>query len=69
TQVQKTTQGAAGPTAGKSQENLQTDQTGLNFTMTPAEDVLKPPGPSEKQAQKELQKEQKKAREEEKASS
>lgn len=69
TQVQKTTQGAAGPTAGKSQENLQTDQTGLNFTMTPAEDVLKPPGPSEKQIEKEQRKEQEEERQEEKASS
>jgi membrane protein len=69
TQVQKTTQGAAGPTAGKSQENLQADQTGLNLTMTPAEDVLKPPGPSEKQLEKEQRKEQEKQRQEEKASS
>ena len=93
TQVQKTTQGAAGraaratngsesagaqhpqaalaegPTAGKSQENLQADQTGLNFTMTPAEDVLKPPGPSEKQAEQEQRKEQENARHEEKANS
>jgi membrane protein len=50
-QVQKTSQGAEGPTAGKPQENLQADHTGLDISMTPAEDVLRPPGPSEKQTE------------------
>ncbi len=56
-QVQKTTEGAAGPTAGKPQENLQADRTGLDITMTPAEDVLKPPGPGEQQTPKAAEKE------------
>lgn len=64
-QVQKTTEGAAGPTAGKPQENLQADHTGPDLTMTPAEDVMRPPGPGENQAQTTEEKE----REHEKAGS
>jgi membrane protein len=51
-QVQKTANGAAGPTAGRPQENLQADRRGLDVTMTPAEDKLSPPG-SDTQAHKE----------------
>lgn len=43
-QVHGTAAGAAGPTAGQPQENLQADRSGLDLTMTPAEDTLKPPG-------------------------
>lgn len=64
-QTRNTTEGASGPTAGKPQENLQADHTGLDTTMTPAEDVLRPPGPGEKQRKKTEEKE----REQEKASS
>ncbi|HEY7348798.1 MAG TPA: YihY/virulence factor BrkB family protein [Ktedonobacterales bacterium] len=35
-QVRKSLAGAAGPTAGQPQEDLQADPTGLHFTMTPA---------------------------------
>lgn len=51
-QVQKTASGAAGPTAGQPQENLQADRTGWETTMTPAEDKLSPPG-SDTQAPRE----------------
>ncbi len=43
-QVRKSVDGAAGPTAGRPQENLQANRTGLDMTMTPAEEVLHPPG-------------------------
>jgi len=35
-QVRRSVEGAAGPTAGSPQEDLQADQRGLSFTMTPA---------------------------------
>jgi len=35
-QVRRSVEGAAGPTAGQPQEDLQADQRGLGFTMTPA---------------------------------
>jgi hypothetical protein len=43
-QVRNSADGAAGPTAGHPRENLQADRTGLDLTMTPAEQVLQPPG-------------------------
>jgi membrane protein len=46
-QVRASAEGAAGPTAGQLQENIQADRTGPDFAMTPAEDVLEPPGPKE----------------------
>ncbi len=48
-QVRKSVEGAAGPTAGQSQEDLQADRRGLDFTMTPAPDVLHPPTKEEEQ--------------------
>jgi YihY family inner membrane protein len=47
-QVLASAQGAAGPTAGHPQEDLQADHTGLDLTMTPAKDVLHPPGANRK---------------------
>jgi membrane protein len=43
-QARGSAEGAAGPTAGRPQENLQADHSGLDVTMTPAEEVLQPPG-------------------------
>ncbi len=48
-QVRKSVEGAAGPTAGQPQENMQANRRGLDTTMMPAERVLKPPGPPEAQ--------------------
>jgi membrane protein len=48
-QARKSVEGAAGPTAGQPQENMQANRRGLDITMTPAEKVLKPPGPPEEQ--------------------
>ena len=42
-QVRKSVEGVAGPTAGQPQEDLQADRKGLDFTMTPAPEVLHPP--------------------------
>jgi membrane protein len=39
-QVRRSVEGAAGPTAGQPQEDLQANHKGLGFTMTPAEKVL-----------------------------
>jgi membrane protein len=44
-QVRKSLAGAAGPTAGEPQEDLQADRTGWPFTMTPAPRL--PPTPAE----------------------
>src|SRR5579859_626549 len=48
-QVRKSVEGAAGPTAGQPQEDLQSDRTGLDFTMTPAADVLHSPSEEEQE--------------------
>jgi uncharacterized BrkB/YihY/UPF0761 family membrane protein len=47
-QVRRSLEGAAGPTAGHPQEDLQADRTGLHFTMTPAPVSRQPPSPSGK---------------------
>jgi len=46
-QVRRSLEGAAGPTAGQPQEDLQADRTGLVFTMTPAPAALHPPAPAD----------------------
>jgi hypothetical protein len=46
-QVRKSVEGAAGPTAGALQEDMQADRTGIDITMTPAPDVLNPPTKAE----------------------
>ncbi len=56
-QVRRSIEGAAGPTAGQPQEDLQADHTGLDITMTPAADVLHPPS-EEEQAQRIEQREE-----------
>lgn len=48
-QVRRSVEGAAGPTAGQPQEDLQADRTGLDLTMTPAADVLHPPTQEEEE--------------------
>lgn len=48
-QVRKSAAGAAGPTAGELQEDLQADRTGLNITMTPAPNTLHPPTKEEEE--------------------
>ncbi len=45
-QVRRSLEGAAGPTAGQPQEDLQADRTGLAFTMTPAPASRHPPAPA-----------------------
>lgn len=40
-QVRRSVEGAAGPTAGQPQEDLQSNRRGLSFTMTPASKVLR----------------------------
>jgi membrane protein len=42
-QVRRSVEGAAGPTAGQPQEDLQSKHSGLTFTMTPASQQLHPP--------------------------
>jgi membrane protein len=42
-QVRRSLEGAAGPTAGQPQEDLQADRTGLAFTMTQAPEARRPP--------------------------
>lgn len=46
-QVRRSLEGAAGPTAGHPQEDLQADHTGLVFTMTPASAPRHPPAPAQ----------------------
>lgn len=46
-QVRRSLEGAAGPTAGHPQEDLQADHTGLAFTMTPAPEARHPPASTE----------------------
>ena len=46
-QVRRSLEGAAGPTAGQPQEDLQADRTGLVFTMTPAPAPRHPPAPAD----------------------
>ena len=46
-QVRKSVEGAAGPTAGEIQEDLQADRTGLDLTMTPASQMVHPPTKAE----------------------
>ncbi len=46
-QVRRSVEGAAGPTAGKPEEDLQADRTGLDITMTPAANRLHPPSKEE----------------------
>jgi YihY family inner membrane protein len=46
-QVHKSVEGAAGPTAGEIQEDLQADRRGLSLTMTPAHALLNPPTKAE----------------------
>lgn len=60
-QVQKSAEGAAGPTAGQPQENVQADRSGLYATMTPAEKVLKPPGPPKDEGEKPREAEEQKS--------
>ncbi len=42
-QVRRSVEGAAGPTAGQPQEDLQANRHGFRFTMTPASHMLHPP--------------------------
>jgi membrane protein len=58
-QVRRSVEGAAGPTAGQPQEDLQADRTGLDFTMTPAPAVLRSPT-KEEEAQRIQQREEQK---------
>jgi hypothetical protein len=46
-QVRRSVDGAAGPTAGQPQEDLQSNRKGFLFTMTPASKMLHPPTPEE----------------------
>ncbi len=46
-QVRKSVEGAAGPTAGEVQEDVQADRSGLDVTMTSASKVLHPPTKAE----------------------
>lgn len=62
-QVRKSVEGAAGPTAGQPQEDLQADRQGLDFTMTPAPDVLRPPTKDEEAQRMQERKEQKRQEE------
>jgi YihY family inner membrane protein len=62
-QVRKSVEGAAGPTAGQPQEDLQSDRAGLDFTMTPAPDMLHPPS-KEEEAQRIQQRAEQKRQEE-----
>jgi membrane protein len=48
-QVRRSVEGAAGPTAGQPQEDLQSNRSGWDFTMTPASHALHPPSKAEEQ--------------------
>lgn len=52
-QVRRSVEGAAGPTAGQPQEDLQSNRHGLDFTMTPASRALHPPTKAEENARAE----------------
>jgi membrane protein len=60
-QVRGSASGAAGPTAGQPREDLQADRRGLDMTMTPAEEVLQPPGPGEQANKAQGQREEQQA--------
>jgi membrane protein len=46
-QARKSVEGAAGPTAGERQEDLQANRAGLGITMTPASATINPPSNEE----------------------